>query len=58
MNDVSTTKIYTHVMNKGAMGVKSPLDIMGSIAEVEKMPTLGNHVNGLIRQPDTNILSP
>jgi len=24
--DVSTTMIYTHVMNKGAMGVKSPLD--------------------------------
>ena len=24
--DVSTTMIYTHVMNKGAMAVKSPLD--------------------------------
>ena len=24
--DVSTTMIYTHVMNKGARGVKSPLD--------------------------------
>lgn len=24
--DVKTTQIYTHVMNKGAMGVKSPLD--------------------------------
>ena len=24
--DVKTTMIYTHVMGKGAMGVKSPLD--------------------------------
>jgi integrase len=55
-NDVSTTMIYTHIMNKGAMGVKSPLDIMGSIAEAEKMPTIRNHINGLIQQPDPNIL--
>ena len=26
--DVSTTMIYTHVMNKGARGVKSPLDLV------------------------------
>ena len=25
-SDVSTTMIYTHVMNKGAKGVRSPLD--------------------------------
>jgi site-specific recombinase XerC len=24
--DVSTTMLYTHVLGKGAMGVKSPLD--------------------------------
>jgi len=24
--DVNTTMIYTHVLGKGAMGVKSPLD--------------------------------
>ena len=24
--DVSTTMIYTHVLNKGGMGVKSPID--------------------------------
>jgi integron integrase len=29
-SDVSTTMIYTHVMNKGARGVKSPLDRLGS----------------------------
>lgn len=28
--DVSTTMIYTHVLNKGGMGVKSPLDMKGS----------------------------
>ena len=27
--DVSTTMIYTHVMNKGGRGVKSPLDSSG-----------------------------
>lgn len=26
--DVSTTMIYTHVLNKGGMGVKSPLDMV------------------------------
>ena len=26
--DVSSTMIYTHVLGKGAMGVKSPLDRM------------------------------
>lgn len=28
--DVSTTMIYTHVMNKGGMGVKSPIDMLPS----------------------------
>ena len=27
--DVSTTMIYTHVLNKGGRGVKSPLDVLG-----------------------------
>ncbi len=27
--DVSTTMIYTHVLNKGGRGVKSPLDRAG-----------------------------
>jgi integron integrase len=27
-SDVSTTMVYTHVMNKGARGVKSPLDLL------------------------------
>lgn len=26
--DVSTTMIYTHVLQKGGMGVKSPLDVL------------------------------
>ena len=25
-NDVNTTMIYTHVLNKGGLGVRSPLD--------------------------------
>ena len=29
-SDVSTTMIYTHVMNKGGRGVKSPLDRVGN----------------------------
>jgi integron integrase len=29
-NDVSTTMVYTHVLNKGGRGVKSPLDSGGS----------------------------
>lgn len=27
-SDVSTTMIYTHVLNKGGRGVSSPLDIL------------------------------
>jgi site-specific recombinase XerD len=27
--DVSTTMIYTHVLNRGAVGVRSPLDRSG-----------------------------
>jgi len=29
-SDVSTTMIYTHVLNKGGRGVKSPLDSGGT----------------------------
>jgi site-specific recombinase XerD len=32
--DVSTTMIYTHVMNRGARGVKSPLDRLAQPAGV------------------------
>ncbi len=33
--DVSTTMIYTHVMNKGGLGVKSPLDALsGQMSDV------------------------
>jgi integrase len=31
--DVSTTMIYTHVLNKGGRGVKSPLDTGGSTGQ-------------------------
>jgi len=29
-SDVSTTMIYTHVLNRGGLGVRSPADILGS----------------------------
>jgi integrase len=32
-SDVSTTMIYTHVMNKGGRGVKSPLDSGGGTGQ-------------------------
>jgi integrase len=28
VSTISTTMIYTHVMNKGARGIKSPLDLV------------------------------
>jgi integrase len=34
--DVSTTMIYTHVLNRGAGGVKSPLDALGRPGRVEE----------------------
>jgi len=36
--DVSTTMIYTHVLNKGGRGVLSPLDAEGMVAA--KLPTV------------------
>ena len=32
-SDVSTTMIYTHVLNKGGRGVKSPLDSGGGTGQ-------------------------
>jgi site-specific recombinase XerD len=31
--DVSTTMIYTHVLNRGELGVRSPLDKLGRLEE-------------------------
>jgi hypothetical protein len=33
-SDVRTTQIYTHVMQKGSLGVLSPLDSVGAMAPV------------------------
>ncbi len=30
--DVTTTMIYTHVLNRGGLGVKSPADLLGQSA--------------------------
>lgn len=37
-SDVSTTMIYTHVLNRGGMGVESPLDDMVSRGAATAMP--------------------
>ena len=36
--DVTTTMIYTHVMNKGGLGVKSPLDSLANFRDVTGTP--------------------
>jgi integron integrase len=33
--DVSTTMVYTHVLNRGGRGVRSPADSLGSITEAQ-----------------------
>jgi len=35
--DVSTTMIYTHVLNKGGKGVLSPLDKIGPLPAKENL---------------------
>ena len=30
--DVSTTMIYTHVLNRGALGVRSPADVCSDVS--------------------------
>ena len=40
-SEVSTTMIYTHVMNKGARGVKSPLDRLEQRAAAYTVPLAG-----------------
>ena len=32
-SDVKTTMIYTHVLNRGGLGVRSPLDLVGALDE-------------------------
>ena len=39
-SDVSTTMIYTHVLNKGGRGVKSPLDSGGGAPPVAREPAV------------------
>lgn len=45
--DVATTMIYTHVLNRGGRGVRSPLDAL-SAGRVAGAPTLGA---GLVSPP-------
>jgi len=34
--DVSTTMLYTHVLNRGQLGVRSPLDLAGLAARLPR----------------------
>ena len=40
-NDVRTTMIYTHVLNRGGKGVKSPVDSLG---RRKRCVLCGNHI--------------
>jgi site-specific recombinase XerD len=37
--DVSTTMIYTHVLNRGGRGVRSPLDRLGAVRRPDSGPS-------------------
>jgi hypothetical protein len=37
-SDLKTTMIYTHVMGKGAHGVRSPLDREGALSGSQAVP--------------------
>ena len=46
-SDVKTTMIYTHVLNRGGRGVRSPADLLWSRGGVAAAPDL----TGLVSQP-------
>ena len=39
--DVSTTMLYTHVLNRGGLGVRSPLDVAVAVGDAVVLPVLG-----------------
>lgn len=39
--DVSTTMLYTHVLNRGGLGVRSPLDVDAGVSVVRRGPGSG-----------------
>ena len=54
--DVSTTMIYTHVLNKGGRGVRSPLDgleVLGPIGSVPLAPADGTSARPATAPPPT-----
>ena len=48
-NDVSTTMIYTHVLQRGACGVRSPLDALEGRSDGSCQPALHSQVEPLRR---------
>ena len=49
-SDVSTTMIYTHVLNKGGRGVKSPLDSGGGMGQPPVLRDVAQPAYNLSRQ--------
>lgn len=48
---VTTTMIYTHVLQRGALGVQSPLDTIDSTSRQEPKPTTEEQASPAIRLP-------
>lgn len=44
--DVRTTMIYTHVLNRGPQGVRSPLEMLGPVPDVPGVAVEGEAVGG------------
>lgn len=57
-SDVSTTQIYTHVLNRGGFGVRSPLDVREPAGVWIRLPLEGARLNtgGDLPRPDVNPL--
>jgi integron integrase len=47
--DVRTTMIYTHVLNRGGLGVRSPLDLHGASSRAAAAPRSGTGSNSAVK---------
>lgn len=49
VKDVRTTMVYTHVLNRGPSGVRSPIDLIeGAYADRHKTPEHGQCIDGML----------
>jgi integron integrase len=53
LKDVSTTMIYTHVMEKGVAGTRSPLDLLDELTPEEVEAAVGRSQWGTMSEPRT-----